>query len=98
MISTYDRTTLHPNLEEATITIVVMDKVKYADENWDGDFFTIPYTGVESFSIVSGEDAREIEEHTDGSCIDEYHEYLVLKFTDGTESTFRNSHVNMYIH
>lgn len=97
MIRTYDRTSLHPNLEDATITIVVMEKVKYAAESRD-DFFTISYDGVKSFSIVNGEDAVEIEEHTDGSCIDEYHEYLVLKFTDGTESTFRNSHVNMYIH
>ena len=97
MISTYDRTTFHPNLEEATIEVVVTEKIKYADENWDA-FHRVSYTGVKSFSIINGEDAIEIEEHTDGSCIDEYHEYLVLKFADGTESTFRNSHANMYIH
>ena len=32
MISTYDRTTFHPNLEEATIEVVVTEKIKYADE------------------------------------------------------------------
>lgn len=52
---------------------------------------------IESWEIVTGEDAKEIEDHTDGSCIDEYHEYLVLNLVGGETSTFRNSHVDMFI-
>jgi len=51
---------------------------------------------IESWEIVTGEDAKEIEDHTDGSCIDEYHEYLVLNLVGGETSTFRNSHVDMF--
>ena len=51
---------------------------------------------IESFEIVGGKKAEEIEAETDGSCIDEFHEYLVLHLTNGDESIFRNSHVDMF--
>lgn len=51
---------------------------------------------IEAWEIADDEDAEEIEAHTDGSCIDENHEYLILHLTDGDTATFRNSHVDMF--
>ena len=54
------------------------------------------YEGVEFWEIVSGDDAAEMESHTDGSCIDPLHEYLVLHFTNGNTATYRNSCCDMF--
>lgn len=56
----------------------------------------VRYDNVISFDVVDGADAKEIEACTDGSCIDDYHEYLVLHFEDGETSTFRNSYVDLF--
>lgn len=56
----------------------------------------VEYSGLVNWEIINGEDAKEIEAETDGSCIDDYHEYLILHFEDNTTATFRNSYVDMF--
>lgn len=56
----------------------------------------VRYEGIVSWEIVTGDEAEQIEAETDGSCVDEYHEYLILNFEDGDTATFRNSHVDMF--
>ena len=105
MIRTYERTMMIEDLSKATVRIYLYKGCKYyegckyiAKSAEDlGEEKEITYTGLKNWSIVDSEDATEIENHTDGSCIDEYHEYLVLRFVDGSEVTFRNSHVDMFI-
>lgn len=54
---------------------------------------TITYAGVKTYGFVAGKTAKMIENHTDGSCIDKNHEYLVVVFRDLTETVFRRSSV-----
>lgn len=99
MTRTYERTMMIEDLSKATVRIYLYEGCKYTAKFAEdlGEEKEITYTGLKNWSIVDGEDATEIENHTDGSCIDEYHEYLVLRFVDGSEATFRNSHVDMFI-
>ena len=49
-------------------------------------------------TYMTGKEAKEIEAETDADGIDESHEYLVLHLLNGETATFRNSHVDMFIH
>ena len=96
MIKTYDRTMMMTNeeLQKATVKLYISEGVKWNNPSEEKE---VKYTGLKRWSIVNGEDAVKIEAESDGSCIDEYHEYLVLEFVDGSIATFRNSHVDMFI-
>lgn len=83
-------------------TLHVYEECKYtaAELGHDEVFencMQVKYDNVEYIEIVNGDDAKAIEAETDGSCIDDMHEYLVLHFTDGQTSTFRNSYVDMFL-
>ena len=93
MKRTYNRTLfLSPEeLQEATVKLIVSEGVKWVNP---GEETEVTFTGLKQWSIVSDEDAAQIE--ADG-LVDEYHEYLVLEFVDGDTATFRNSHVDMFI-
>ena len=57
----------------------------------------IRYNNVVAFEGVHGQAATLLEDETDDSGIDEFHEYLVLYFTNGETATFRNSHADLFI-
>ena len=77
------------------VTLKVYDICKY---NPESEVIARPEYEIKGFKIVSGgTEAEEIESMTDGSGIDECHEYLVLELENGETSTFRNSHVHMFI-
>lgn len=79
------------------VTMKIYESVKYeltAEEAENAK--TVVYTDCIGFEVVGGAEAAEIEADTDGSCIDEYHEYCVLHFADGSISTFRNSHCDLF--
>lgn len=95
--TTYTGTTFYPtNLQDAKVILYIYDSCKYNDDFDSDKEIKVEYTGLISWTIVEGgKEAEEIESHTD--CADEYHEYLVLNFANGETSTFRNSHVTMFI-
>lgn len=79
----------------ASVEIEIHEEVKYFDQS--ENLPRVNYSDVVAFEVVHGEAAELIEAESDGSCIDEFHEYLVLYFADGETATFRNSHVDMFI-
>jgi len=97
MKKTYTQTFTIRDLTKATIELEVFDGNKYADDFNELAGKKVKYTGVKAWSIINGEDADKIEAESDGTCIDENHEYLILQFADGDTATFRNSHVDMWI-
>ena len=96
MIKTYDRTMCITNeeLQKAKVKLYVTEGIKWQTDEEEKE---IIYTGLVRWSIVSNEDAVEIEKDLNENERDEYGEYLVLEFNDGTTATFRNSHVDMFI-
>lgn len=77
------------------VKVKVYDEVKYSPLS--EKIAEIEYDKVKGFDVVSDPaTVEEIESRTDGSGIDENHEYLILYFENGETSTFRNSHVDLF--
>lgn len=98
MKTTYKRTMMIEDLTKAIVELHIYDNCKYTTKRAELGETMVSYTGVKSYSIIEGrKEAEAIESITDASGVDEYHEYLVLHFENGTTATFRNSHVDMLI-
>ena len=52
-------------------------------------------TGIASLEVKEIP-ASEILRETDGSCVDDYNEYLILTYENGETSTYRNSYVDVF--
>ena len=79
------------------VTLDIYEAFKYtASKEIFENCKTVTYDHCTGFEVVDGERAAEIEADTDGSCIDDIHEYLVLFFEDGNTATFRNSYVDLF--
>ncbi len=96
MKRTFTRTLFNPELTKATVKVIIYKHNKY--NALDDEGTEINYKGVTSWDVIEGgAEAEEIEAETDSTSADENHEYLVLHFADGSQATFRNSHVDMFI-
>lgn len=77
------------------VYIVGYDRVKYRRDSkpiW-GHTFSEDVTGYEVKTIP----VEEILAKTDESWVDPYDEYLIITFSDGATSTFRNSYFNLFL-
>ena len=93
---TYYRTLFYRDLTEAKVVLYLTKEIKYAGVTED-DEHEVVLTGVTSWTVIEGgEEADAIE--TIVKDTDEYHEYLILTFTDGHTAIYRNSHTIMFIH
>ena len=57
----------------------------------------VEYKDVVNWEVVTGEDATQIGLESVENSRDDFNEYLVLHFGDGSKCTFRNSYVDMFI-
>lgn len=96
MKRTYTSTKRFNDLTKATFKLYIYDKSKYGRE-FDDNVIEWIYTNVISFDIIQGgEEAKYIEKEMYPD-FDEYNEYLILHFSDGSQATFKYSYVDMFI-
>ena len=94
MKKTFNRTMFIDNLPDAQVKVIIYDRYKYDRQSKAKE--RLYFTGLTSWdSISGGDEAKKIEADTD--MIDDYHEYLILHFKDGTKRLFCNSYVDLFI-
>lgn len=99
MKTTYHGTFIHhDDLQDAQVFLEVYNHTKYTAHEIGEEPIEFKFKGLVKWDIIEGgEEAEEIERDTDADGIDENHEYLVLHFRNGYTSTYRNSHVVLFI-
>ena len=76
------------------LNIKLYDKCKYEE---DAKIIKdVNITDIISLEVVEIP-ASKILTETDGSCVDDYNEYLILTYDNGETSTYRNSYVDVFI-
>ena len=99
--TTYNRTLFIPDLTKARFELYHTDKPKWELDSTEEETALENLevcVGVKSWTIISGEDAKDIEQYyLDNNNLDEEHESLVLEFADGSKRHYRNSHVIMFV-
>lgn len=75
-----------------TLLVRIYEGIKYNTTEIPGE---VIYKDVDRYEINVIPKERIMEE-TDGSCIDEFNEYLVIYFGDGKTATFRRHHVDVF--
>lgn len=84
--------------ETRSVELHMYEDVKYDTYAKLDKVITYEAGRISSFEVLSGEKAEEFEKEIDESSFDEYHEYLILYFTDSDDiASFRNSHVDMFV-
>ena len=74
------------------VLVKVYDGIKYDAES--KKVAEVEYDNVANLEVKTMTDEEIFEDGFDET--DEYREYAIIKFTDGTTSTFRNSHVDIF--
>ena len=74
------------------VLVKIYDGMKYNEESKVNHEVTYMINNFEVKEISR----EEILAETDGSCVDEYNEYLILHLVDGDTATFRNSHCDLF--
>ena len=75
------------------INMKLYDKCKYGEDA--KVIKDVNITGIASLEVKEIP-ASEILRETDGSCVDDYNEYLILTYDNGETSTYRNSYVDVF--
>ena len=76
---------------ERKVEVWLYDECRYTTEK--GHVQEVYYSGCVGFDVKTML-PDEVEQQ---GMIDDYNEYLVLYFSDGSEATFRNSYVDLFI-
>lgn len=79
------------------ISIIIPENTIIKVYVYDCKDFVLTYDGVTQVDLIMGGKEAERIEYEFG-VLDERHEYIVIHFEDDRTATFRNSHVDVFLH